>query len=68
MFKVLKDLLVVRVFVWELVGGLFNGICPAAVICWVSGSVIVNLTKGDRVLRVSPTIVPKKIISIISFL
>lgn len=48
-------------FIWELGGGLFNGIWPVAVILWVSGSVIVNLTNGDRVLWVSPPfIVPEK--------
>lgn len=45
--------------VWVLGGVLFNGICPAAVIWWVSGSVMVNLTKGDRFLTASPFDVPK---------
>lgn len=47
-------------FAWVVVGGLFNGICPAAVICWVSGSVIVNLTKGDLFLAVSPFVMSNK--------
>lgn len=50
------------VVVWVVGGGLFSGIWPAAVIWWVSGSVIVNLTKGDRFLAVSPFVVPKNII------
>lgn len=46
--------------VGELGDVLFNGICPAAVICRVSGSVMVNLTKGGRFLAASPFTVPKK--------
>lgn len=46
-------------FVCVLGGELFNGIWPAAVIWRVSGSVIVNLTKGDRFLTVSPFVVPE---------
>lgn len=46
--------------VWVLGDVLFNGFSPAAVICGVSGSVIVNLTKGGRSLTASPFTVPKK--------
>lgn len=56
---IFENLLDDGVFVWVLGGGLFSGIWPAAVIWWVSGSVIVNLTKGDRFLEVSPFVVPK---------